>query len=83
MASYVREGRNELRGMIYTAYPQLTECSKDLGCTANSISRYIHGDRPLPLSLAVRLAHKVGISMDEFVKRVYPEMVSEASHDAR
>lgn len=82
MASYVREGRNELRGMIYSVYPILSECAQDLGCGINTLTHYIRGDGPLPLKLAVKLSSRVGVSLDEFVRRVYPEMVSEASHDA-
>ena len=75
--------RNELRGMIYSVYPNLSVCAEDLGCGLNSLLRYVRDGAPLPLARAVRLSRKIGISLDEFVRRAYPEMASEETHDAR
>ena len=82
MAKHDREERNELRGMIYSVYPNLSVCAEDIGCSLNSLRRYVHDVVPIPLARAVRLSRRVGISLDEFVRRAYPEMASEETHDA-
>lgn len=83
MAKNNHEERNELRGMIYSVYPNLSVCAEDIGCGLSSLLRYVHDGIPIPLPRAVRLARRVGISLDEFVRRAYPELASEETHDAR
>lgn len=75
--------RGALRWLLQLTYRSQKECAEDLGICANSISRYVRGERLLSLESAVKISARAGISLDAFVQRVYPELVTEAHDDAR
>lgn len=74
---------NELRGLLYTAFPTMSACAEALNTNLNTLGRYIRGERVMPLGMAVKLAARCDLTMDAFVERVYPKMVAEAHNDAR
>ena len=83
MSNQPTNERSSLRWLLHLTYRSQKECAEDLGICANSISRYVRGERLLPLEAAVKISARAGISLDSFVQRVYPELVTEAHHDAR